>query len=296
MTEPHNPARPNESAFGAPRIKAGPGGGALRLATLVRDLMERHQMARADAVLTHLLPPLSESNAPTLYLLQPGGNALPLGGREWFATGSGNPEPGRRFRSGGIAGSGVTFAPVGQSVGRGLVGAVAWLKGVWGNPVNSDAVCMDALDLAAVASRLAVSELDAAAVWGWGSGGAAVAVAASLELEDVETWAQLVEWRLANVNPKNKRGPDWGRGAGKQLRILEAELAQRTSAGAGKSAALNAMGRELGYTGAEPRKPLQKAIDAVRMRKATSPSAAPSSDGVTIVRSGQKVPKPPKAA
>ena len=145
-----------------------------------------------------------------------------------------------------------------------------------------DAVCVRA----AVAHEL----------WGWGSVAGAPTVATSLELEDVETWAQLVEWRLANVNPKNKRGPDWGRGAGKQLRILEAELAQRTSAGAGKSAALNAMGRELGYTGAEPRKPLQKAMDAVRMRKATSPSAAPSSDGVTIVRSGQKVPKPPKAA
>ena len=51
MTEPHNPARPNESAFGAPRIKAGPGGGAVRLARLVRDLMERHQITRAEAVL-----------------------------------------------------------------------------------------------------------------------------------------------------------------------------------------------------------------------------------------------------
>ena len=175
-----------------------------------------------------------------------------------------------------------------------MAGASAWLRVVWGGARNTDADCLDSRET--LASYLAVSEVDAVAVWGWGSGVAVVAVAASLELEDVETWPQLVEWRLANVNPKNKRGPDWGRGTGKQLRILEAELAQLTSAGAGKSAALNAMGRELGYTGAEPRKPLQKAMDAVRMRKATSPSAAPSSDGVTIVRSGQKVPKPPKAA
>ena len=294
MIEPRNPAPPADSVFGVLRIKAGPGGGAVRLARLVRDLMERHQMARADAVLTHLLPPFSESNAPTLYLLQLGGNALPLGGREWFATGSGNPEPGRRFRSGGIAGGGAAPVTMAAGLGGGVAGASAWLRVVWGGARNTDAACLD--NLQAMAAYLAVSEVDAVAVWGWGSGGAAVAVAAALELEDVETWPQLVEWRLANVNPKNKRGPDWGRGTGKQLRILEAELAQRTSAGAGKSAALNAMGRELGYTGAEPRKPLQKAMDAVRMRKATSPSAAPSSDGVTIVRSGQKVPKPPKAA
>ena len=75
MTEPRNPAPPDDSAYGVLRIKAGPGGGAVRLATLVRDLMERHQMARAEAVLSHLLPPLHEPNAPALYLLQPGGNA-----------------------------------------------------------------------------------------------------------------------------------------------------------------------------------------------------------------------------
>ena len=270
MTDPHNPARPDESAFGAPRIKAGPGGGAVRLARLVRDLMERHQITRAEAVLMKLLPPLEAAEPPALYFLQPGGNAVVIGVCEWFATGDGHPTRERTFSNG--VGRGCRTTPAAPSCGRGVAGASAWLRVVWGGARNTDAV------------------------WGWGSGGAAVAVAAALEREDVETWPQLVEWRLANVNPKNKRGPDWGRGTGKQLRILEAELAQRTSAGAGKSAALNAMGRELGYTGAEPRKPLQKAMDAVRMRKATSPSAAPSSDGVTIVRSGQKVPKPPKAA
>lgn len=292
MTEPHNPARPNESAFGAPRIKAGPGGGAVRLARLVRDLMERHQITRAEAVLKKLLPPLDVPNPPALYFLQPGGNAVAIGVWEWFATGDGHPRRERTFSNG--VGRGCRTIPAAPGCGRGVAGAVEWLRNVWGDAANTDAACLD--NLQAVAACLAVSEADAVGFWGWGAGVAALAVAASLELADVETWAQLVEWRLANVNPKNKRGPDWGIGAGKQLRILEAELAQRTSAGAGKSAALNAMGRELGYTGAEPRKPLQKAMDAVRMRKATSPSAAPSSDGVTIVRSGQKVPKPPKAA
>ena len=36
MTDPHNPARPDESAFGAPRIKAGPDGKAVRLADLAQ--------------------------------------------------------------------------------------------------------------------------------------------------------------------------------------------------------------------------------------------------------------------
>ena len=167
MTEPRNPAQPDDSAFGVLRIKAGPGGGAVRLATLVRDLMERHQMARAEAVRAHLLPPLSVPEAPALYLLQPGGNAKPLGEREWFATGSGNQEQGRGWRSGGIAGGGFTRAPVRQSLGRGLVGAVAWLGRVWGGAACTDAVSLDSLQ--AVAAYLAVSELDAAEVWGWGS-------------------------------------------------------------------------------------------------------------------------------
>ena len=175
MTEPRNPAPPDDSAYGVLRIKAGPGGGAVRLATLVRDLMERHQMARAEAVRAHLLPPLSEPNAPALYLLQPGGNAQPLGEREWFGTPDGNPgkkpQAGRVVRSRGI-GYAPTNIPMADSVGRGLVGALAWLNRVWGNPAYADAVCMDALDLSAVASRLAVSELDAAEVWGWGSAAA----------------------------------------------------------------------------------------------------------------------------
>ena len=175
MTEPRNPAPPDDPAYGVLRIKAGPGGGAVRLATLVRDLMERHQMARTDAVLSHLLQPLSGPNAPALYLLQPGGNALPLGDREWFDRVSGNQELGRGVRSGGIAGGGFTRALVGQSLGRGLVGAVAWLRVVWGGVAYTDAASLDSLQ--AVAAYLAVSEADAVAVWGWGSAAAYADVA-----------------------------------------------------------------------------------------------------------------------
>jgi len=87
MAEPNTP---NESAFGVLRIKAGPDGGAVRLGVLVRDLMKRHDMARAEAVTDLLLPRLQSEKPPALYLLQPGGNALALGDREWFKTGSGD--------------------------------------------------------------------------------------------------------------------------------------------------------------------------------------------------------------
>lgn len=302
MTEPRNPAPPDDSAFGVLRIKAGPGGGAVRLATLVRDLMERHQMARTDAVLSHLLPPLSKPNAPALYLLQPGGNALPLGDREWFDTGSGNQELGWGVRSGGIAGGGFTRALVGQSLGRGLVGAAAWLAGVWGSPENTDA-CMDYAAGGAVASRLAVSELDAAEVWGWGSAENVFALepaVAPLLANDLATWADLVRYRTENTTGKGsrRRGPDWG--LGKQIAIAKAELGRRIDMGMGESAALNAMGRELGYTGDEPRKQLHKALFSERKRVQKPIPATVGTDqasaGVIVVRSGKVAPKKDKVA
>lgn len=266
MTEPRNPAPPDDSAFGVLRIKAGPGGGAVRLATLVRDLMARHQMARAEAVLTHLLPPMSKPNAPALYLLQPGGNAQPLGEREWFATGSGNQEQGRRVRSGGIVDGSFTRAPVGQSLGRGLVGAVAWLKGVWGNPVNADAVCMDALDLAADASRLAVSESDAAEVWGWGSAAAHTDDAAPVSPFPLADFDALVTYRKAQKAANLAAGkPDktipWT--DGNQLELLRGEYARR----GGHSGAAVPIAKALGTT----RQAVVAALEKERKRKAPSP-------------------------
>ena len=282
MTAPHNPARPDESAFCVPRIGPGPEGRAVYLETVAQWLAERDDLSLREAW-DRLLDGLAVLDPWPVHWLKKGdvgyGQLMQVRD-EWFATHTGAHGPAGRHYNPGF-GKHAPPPPPAPCLGRGTSGFVAWLRKGFGS---------DDMQL------LILAESEARRLWGWGSGVAVVAVAASLELEDVETWPQLVEWRLANVNPKNKRGPDWGRGAGKQLRILEAELELRTSAGAGKSAALNAMGRELGYTGAEPRKPLKKAIDAVRMRKATASSAAPSSDGVTIVRSGQKVPKHPKAA
>ena len=265
MTEPRNLAPPDDSAFGVLRIKAGPGGDAVRLATLVRDLMERHQMAREEAVLTHLLPPLSEPNAPALYLLQPGGNAQPLGEREWFGTGSGNQEQVRGVRSGGIAGGGFTRVLAGQSLGRGLVGAVAWLAGVWGSPKNTDA-CMDYAAGGAVASRLAVSELEAAEVWGWGSAAAHADDAAPVSPFPLADFDALVTYRkaqkAANVAAgKPQKAIPWT--DGNQLELLRGEYARR----GGHPGAVVPMAKALEIT----REAVRIALAKERKRKASSP-------------------------
>ena len=269
MTEPRNPAPPDDSAYGVLRIKAGPGGGAVRLATLVRDLMERHQMARAEAVWAHLLPPLHEPNAPALYLLQPGGNALPLGDREWFDTPDGNPgkkpQAGRVVRSRGI-GYAPTNIPMADSVGRGLVGALAWLNRVWGNPAYADAVCMDALYLSAVASRLAVSELDAAEVWGWGSAAAHADDAGPVSPFPLADFEALVTYRkaqkAANVAAgKPHKTIPWT--DGNQLDLLRGEYARL----GGHPGAAVSIAKDLGTT----RQAVVAALEKERKRKAPSP-------------------------
>lgn len=264
MTEPRNPAPPDDSAFGVLRIKAGPGGGAVRLATLARDLMERHQMARAEAVLTHLLPPLSDPNAPALYLLQPGGNAQPLGAREWFGTGSGNQEQGRGVRSGGIAGGGFTRAPVGQSLGRGLVGAVAWLRVVWGGAPYTDAASLD--NLQAAAAYLAVSEADAVALWGWGSAAAHADDAAPVSPFPLADFDSLVTHRKAQkaanaAAGKPKKAIPWT--DGNQLDLLRGEYARL----GGHPGAVVPIAKALGIT----REAVRTALAKERKRKAPSP-------------------------
>lgn len=264
MTEPRNPAPPDDSAYGVLRIKAGPGGGAVRLATLVRDLMERHQMARAEAVRAHLLPPLSEPNAPALYLLQPGGNALPLGDREWFDRVSGNQEQGRGLRSGGIAGGGFTRALVGRSLGRGLVGAVAWLGLVWGGAAYTDAVSLD--NLQAVAAYLAVSELDAAEVWGWGSAAAHADDAGPVSPFPLADFEALVTYRkaqkAANVAAgKPHKTIPWT--DGNQLDLLRGEYARL----GGHPGTAVSIAKDLGTT----RQAVLAALEKERKRKAPSP-------------------------
>ena len=209
MAEPHTP---NESAFGVLRIKAGPDGGAVRLGVLVRDLMKRHDMARAEAVTDLLLPRLQGDSPPALYLLQPGGNALALGDREWFQTGTGD--------AAWSIGAGSTIWNVkrepADSLGHGTAGAVAWLRLVWASPKYADAG-MDVRE--ALGSFLAVSEADAAAMWGWGA-------------------ARVVELRVVGVIETEATAPaqqEWGGAAlwarrgdliGKQVKAPTKALAE----------------------------------------------------------------------
>lgn len=204
-------ASSDESRFGVPRIKAGPDGRAVRLAMVVRHLMALHQMARADAVTTCLLPPLEGIKPPALYLLQPGGNAQPLGGREWFATGSGRPGPattGLRVLSAGI-GRGAVAAPMAASLGHGVAGLAAWLRAVWGSAKNSDAACLD--DAAALASYVAVGEADAVAVWGWGAvgdgevGAATVTQPVADAWDDARLWARHQALKASGVHAFTKK-------------------------------------------------------------------------------------------
>ena len=154
-----------------------------------------------------------------------------------------------------------------------------------------------------MASRLAVSEFDAAEVWGWGSAENVFALepaVAPLLANDLATWADLVRYRTENTTGKGsrRRGPDWG--LGKQIAIAKAEFGRRIDTGMGESAALNAMGRELGYTGDEPRKQLHKALFSERKRVQKPIPATVGTDqasaGVIVVRSGKVAPKKDKVA
>lgn len=154
--------RPAEDVgtFGVERIASGAEGKAVRLAVLVRWWMVKEQTVRADAIERFFLPAL-ERMAPQLYFLQPGGFARPFGDIEWFATSTGaaGPAPGLRWRLG-------ERRPMAQSLGSGLAGLIAWIRGVWANPRNADAMLDDE---AARAAYLAVSVADARRCWGWGA-------------------------------------------------------------------------------------------------------------------------------
>ena len=245
MAEPHTP---NESAFGVLRIKAGPDGGAVRLGVLVRDLMKRHDMARAEAVTDLLLPRLQGDSPPALYLLQPGGNALALGDREWFQTGTGD--------AAWSIGAGSTIWNVkrepADSLGHGTAGAVAWLRLVWADPRCADAG-MDVRE--AMGSFLAVSEADAAAVWGWGA--ARVVALSMVPVPEVVGTFPLADLpALAAYRTANNRA-SWA--DGNQRELVTAAVQDR----GGNTAAWDSVAAEIGVK----RQTLQTAVKRERKRK-----------------------------
>ena len=100
-------------------------------------------------------------------------------------------------------------------------------------------------------------------------------------------FAALVAFRKANTKGegKGKKGPSWA--LGNQIDVAKAELSRRISAGTTESEALNAMGRDLGIGGAEPRTPLKKALYGERKRSNPIKTPAPL-PSVIAVRDGKK--------
>lgn len=162
MSGTGTPAR-REGTFGVERIGPGAGGKAVRLADLVRRLMAKEQTARADAVERFLLPVLKGGALP-LYSLRPGGFAQPVSETEWFATDTARRDLDCLCWWDYCRGDDEPRYPSGSKLGKGVVGAAAWLEAVWADPLNADAA-MD--DERTPATYLAVSEADARACWGW---------------------------------------------------------------------------------------------------------------------------------
>lgn len=270
-----------------PRIAAGPLGRALYLSDLVRWLMRKHEATRAQVVNEHLCPVLLE-HGPALYGVWDSGDATALSGMEWFRSGSGNCEVQQTGRphmlSRGI-GYPVNPRPKTPSLGHGLEGAVAWLRGFWGNVNNSDAVTLDDWKRS-VAARMAVSEADARRCWGWEADaeaeGAAAEPASVFPLAD---WAALVAYRKANA--KGDKGPDWS--LGNQIDIGKGELKRRQDAGATESDALNAMGVDLGLKATSGRTVLKRALFGERKRGKAAQGQQSQPLPSTAVRSGKKV-------
>lgn len=184
--QPPATEKPDESIYGVPRYKAGPDGLTVRLALVVRWLMDAHQMARVDA-LSKLLEPLRGESPPELYVLQPGGNAKPIDGFEWYASDSGA-FVARRY---------VNSPPASASLGLGRHGALSWVSSAWGKTSLGDEV-MDRP--ATMAAYLAVSVTDAAALWGYGVAQiveAVQSVAAGTAQIDM-TYAELTTYRKAS--------------------------------------------------------------------------------------------------
>ena len=94
---------------------------------------------------------------------------------------------------------------------------------------------------------------------------APVAGADDASIFPLSDWAALVRYRTSYTS---KRAPSWG--LGNQLQIARAELDRRMAAGASKTNAGDAMGRELEYQGDAPHKQLFKALFSERKKNPTA--------------------------
>lgn len=99
-------------------------------------------------------------------------------------------------------------------------------------------------------------------------------------------WRALVRYRR-DFTDAGERGPDWG--LGNQLQIANEELERRMAAVMTKTAAGDAMGRELGYLGDAPHKQLLDALKRDR-KKAKEKTSTPPEAGYesTRVKDGKR--------
>lgn len=265
------------SPYGAQRYKDGPDGYVVRLADVVRWLMEARETSFAKAVRA-VCAPLESDAPPLLYRLDAVDDAAPENDTtEWL-----------RYLSGY---EGLQSLP--PQVANARAAALA-LKAAWlmtprelsrlvnspGFPREYDETKESPFEFSERTDRtggpkdLAVPFAVAHALWGWGT----VVKEAATAAIPLANWPDLMAYRKAN------RGKDWG--VGNQLDIARAELGERTAKGrATESDALEAMAMELGMSGREALRKVIKMPESDRKRVSKAKPAA----AVTVVRDGRKM-------
>lgn len=229
----------------------GPGddGQAVRLGAVVAMLAERDKEARM-VVAERVLLALEESQCE-LYRPRPGEYAVKhTADGEWFETVSGAPgpksQPGRRVLSRSILDGGQPCVNA-KSLGRGMPGLLAWLKG-WCHLMKVG----EAGPGWGAWWHVVLRESDARRLWGWGEVAPAealrvpgVAPAVTITEADVTDWPSLVLYRLESVclfGEDTQKRPTW---SSEHVAILAAQLHQECQAGRGKGA-LARLAKELG--------------------------------------------------
>ncbi|RYE43116.1 MAG: hypothetical protein EOP24_29885 [Hyphomicrobiales bacterium] len=150
----------SDESFGYLRIHEGPNGVAVRLATVVRYLMQLHEMPRAEVVNLCIVPLLQSETPVPLFILEPDSKAVSVESSVWFDTDTGEQVQAgilMRHENGQIQ-----RRPLARRIGIGTDAAAAWLRSKWGHPQTND----DLMDRrTSVGSRLAVSSASAVDHW-----------------------------------------------------------------------------------------------------------------------------------
>ncbi len=264
---------------GSHRFKEGPEGRVVRLADVVRWLMNVRELPLSVAV-DRVCAALEGEAPPLVYGISSTGWAAPEN------------EPSGWF---GLLDGWEDLADLPPQVAHARA-AARNLRGDWlitpyelsrlanapGYPVEFDSEKESPFDYferkGVTSATVAVDFATAHALWGWGTV-AALATVADVSPFPLADWPALVAYRLAN------KGKGWG--PGNQLEIVRNELRRRTAnERMTESDALAAMGKEfgLGKTDDGARKALAKVLSTERKRDKARTSAL----DVTKVKDGRK--------